>query len=76
MILSPECIHIGCFGQKNGNIIYTAFPIQYYGNKVYQDPGKGKTIADSVITTTPIFITLLSILNLLSIYRNGRKFVG
>ncbi len=41
-------------------------------------PGKRKVIADCVITTTPIiaFIIhkILSILDVLSIYVNGRKF--
>ena len=46
--------------------------IQY---EVYRDPGKGKVIADYIITTTPIAF-ILSVLNFLSIYVNDIKFVG
>ena len=57
---------------------YFEFSFFYY--EVYQDPFKGKVIADSVITTTPYSFhihKILSILNVLSIYVpvNGRKIV-
>ncbi len=76
-ILSLQCIHVGCFAY-NGNILNTAFPIQYYNTK-YRDPSKRNVTAHSVITTTPIafmFSSLLSILNVLSIYVNDKQLLS
>ena len=42
--------------------------------EVYWDPGKEKVMADYVVTTTTP-IPFMSILNVLSIYLNNRKFV-
>ncbi len=44
-------------------------------NALYRDPGKGNVNADSVRTTTPIAF-IFTILDVLSIYLNDRKFVG
>ena len=80
IILSPLCIRVGCFCAncvKWNYCSHPCSPIQYHC-KLYQDPGKGKVIADSVITIQFLYafkFTGLSILNVVSIDVNDRKFV-
>ncbi len=67
-ILSPQCIQAGfCV---IWNIVHSMSPIQYHSVlKFYRDPGKGKVIADCIITTTPIALIFTGYCLFLMFYR-------
>ena len=70
-ILSPQWI---CFGSLHTkwNILNSAFPMYtILKYEVYQDPGKGKIIAESVVTSPIAFkFTRYCLFSMLSIYVN------
>ncbi len=64
-ILSPQYVHGGCFAE-NGNVVNTAFPMQYYSTRFMGIPVKENNCWFCVITANSLyFLNRLSTPNVL-----------
>ena len=75
-ILIPQCIHVGCFAW-NGSILNTGLPIQYYSKGLPgpRYPKSNCRFCHNYSSYSFHIHNIMSILNVLSIFVNKRKFV-
>ena len=75
-ILSSQCIHVACFAW-NGSILNTGLPIQYYSKGLPgpRYPKSNCRFCHNYNSYSFHIHNIMSILNVLSIFVNKRKFV-
>ena len=75
-ILSSQCIHVACFAW-NGSILNTGLPIQYYSKGLPgpRYPKSNCRFCHNYSSYSFHIHNIMSILNVLSIFVNKRKFV-